>query len=76
MVYFELIDKKKNQNKFWEIKNIKSVNPPKVVVKYGRIGTNGIIKEFVYHNKTWGEDYMAKQIEHKIKKGYIKKTKK
>ena len=75
MVYFELIDEEKNSHKFWEIENLKYSSPSKVVVRYGRIGSQGTTKEFVYHNNDWGEKYMNKLIESKIKKGYIQKPK-
>ena len=75
MTYFEFIDNEKNNYKFWQIENLKNAKPAKVVVKYGKIGKDGITKEFLYHNKDWGNKYMEKQIESKLKKGYVKKGK-
>ena len=75
MVYFELIDEEKNSHKFWEIQNLKYSSPSKVVVRYGRIGSQGTTKDFVYHNNDWGDKYMNKLIESKLKKGYIQKPK-
>ncbi len=75
MVYFELIDEEKNNHKFWEIENLKYSSPSKVVVRYGRIGSQGSTKEFVYHDNDFGDKYMNKLIETKVKKGYIQKPK-
>jgi len=74
-MYFELVNPDKNNYKFWEIEDLKYSNPPKVVVRYGKIGNQGITKEFIYHNDNWGEKYMQKQIESKVKKGYVQKSK-
>ena len=61
-MYFELVNPDKNNYKFWEIENLKYSNPPKVVVRYGKIGNQGIRKEFIYHNDNWGEKYVQKQM--------------
>jgi len=76
MVYFELIDQDKNNFKFWEIENYWNEDRPNVYVRYGKIGNNGIEKRFYYHNIKWGSKYMQKQIESKVKKGYVQKKKK
>ena len=73
-MYFEFVDEAKNSAKFWKITNVKSKNPKRVVVNYGKIGSDGITKEFIYHNNNWGDNYIKKQVESKIKKGYVKKT--
>ena len=48
--YFEF--KENNSSKFWEIQHMSKSNPKKVIVNYGKIGSDGISKEFVYYNNT------------------------
>ena len=76
MVYFEFIDPDKNSYKFWEIENYWNEDRPNVYVRYGKIGNTGTEKRFYYHNKDWGSKYMQKQIDSKVKKGYVQKKKK
>ena len=73
MVYFELINEEKNNYKFWEIENLGYSYPSKVGVRYGKIGNEGVSKEFIFDDYILAEEYIEKQIESKIKKGYIQK---
>ena len=75
MVYFEFIDPDKNSYKFWEIENYWNEDRPNVYVRYGKIGNTGTEKRFYYHNNDWGSKYMQKQIDSKVKKGYVQKKK-
>jgi len=76
MVYFELIDSNKNSFKFWEIENYWNEDRPNVYVRWGKIGNVGNERRFYYQNMDWGTKYMQKQIESKVKKGYVQNKKK
>ena len=75
MAYFELINEEKNNYKFWEIQQYKNENS--IIVRYGKIGNNGVTKEFNFPKNAKGiqkrEKEYRKLIDSKVKKGYVQK---
>jgi predicted DNA-binding WGR domain protein len=74
MRYFEFIGedlsrKSENAAKFWEVNLIENT----VVVRYGRIGTNGQTKEKNFSTREEAEREVEKLVKEKTKKGYIEK---
>ena len=68
-MYFELSNNL--SNKFWKITRKKNI----ILVEYGKIGTNGISKDFKFDNIKFAKDFLNKKIKEKINKKYIlKKT--
>ena len=75
MAYFELVNEEKNNYKFWEIQQYKDDNS--IIVRYGKIGNNGVTKEFNFPKNAKGiekrEKEYRKLIDSKVKKGYVQK---
>jgi predicted DNA-binding WGR domain protein len=74
MPYFELIgDDPKLQSghtaKYWEI----TLVGKKVIVRYGKIGTDGQLSPKEFESKEEAEAFVAKKIKEKTKEGYIEK---
>ena len=63
-LYYEY--KYNNYNKFWEIENIGT----KVVIRFGKIGSDGRIKIHNFLSESEANTFMDKIIEQKEKKGY------
>ena len=70
-VYLEL--KEGTSNKFWEIANFIDFAPNEVYVRYGRKGSEGVKKKFIFKDNYLAVEFMDKKIEEKKKKGYKKK---
>ena len=74
MRYFEFIGedltrKSENAAKFWEVNLVDNT----IVVRYGRIGTNGQTKEKNFSTREEAEQEVEKLVKEKTKKGYIEK---
>ena len=74
MPYFELIgaDPKLQSGhtaKYWEI----TLVGKKVIVRYGKIGTDGQLSPKEFESKEEAETFVAKKIKEKTKEGYIEK---
>jgi len=61
-------------NKFWEIEYNQKTVPSKVTVRYGKVGSSGITKDFDYPDNVLGQKFMEKKIQEKLKKGYVEVT--
>ena len=61
MAYFELINEEKNNYKFWEIQQYKNENS--IIVRYGKIGNNGVTKEFNFPKNAKGIQKKRKRIQ-------------
>ena len=60
--------KEGNSNKFWQIKLVGT----NVEINWGKIGAKGTTKTMKFNSKDKAVEYMDKQIQSKIKKGYKK----
>jgi len=74
MPYYELIgDDPKLQSghtaKYWEITQVGK----KVIVRYGKIGTDGQLSPKEFETKEEAEAFVAKKIKEKTKEGYVEK---
>jgi len=74
MPYFELIgqDPKLQSGqtaKYWEI----TLVGKKVIVRYGKIGTDGQLSPKEFESKEEAEAFVTKKIKEKTKEGYIEK---
>ena len=64
MRYLEFKDA--HSNKFWEV----SVNYSIVIVRYGKLGTDGQVLSKILDSPEEAEEYAKKQVAGKLKKGY------
>ena len=68
--YYEYDDGK--TSKFWRI----TTQGKEVIVHYGRLGTDGQTRARTFDDETEVDKHLKSMIKEKIKKGYVKSTKK